>query len=85
MEELRQAIEKHKVVIRGKDRPKESKRGKKERGKKNVGRKVSVSISIGVAERRNGLRTPDDVIKAADRALYKAKRMGRNRTVLSKT
>lgn len=85
LEELRQSIEKHKVIIRGKDRPKESKRGKKERGKKNVGRKVSVSISIGVAERCNGLRTSDDVIKAADRALYKAKKMGRNRTVLSKT
>ncbi len=85
LEELRQTIEKHKIVIRGKDRPKESKTGKKERGKKNVGRKVSVSISIGVAERRNGLRAPDDVIKAADRALYKAKKMGRNRTVLSRT
>jgi diguanylate cyclase (GGDEF)-like protein len=85
LEELRQAIEKYKVIIRGKDRPKESKRGKKERGKKNVGRKVSVSISIGIAERCNGLRTPDDVIKAADRALYKAKRMGRNRTALNKT
>jgi diguanylate cyclase (GGDEF)-like protein len=85
LEELRQAIEKHKIVIRGKDRPKDSTRGKRERGKKNVGRKVSVSISIGLAERHNGLRTPDDVIKAADKALYKAKRMGRNRTVLSKT
>ena len=85
LEELRQAIGKHKIVIRGKDRPKESKRGKKERGKRNIGRKVSVSISIGVAERCNGLRTPEDVIKAADRALYKAKRTGRNKTVLGKT
>jgi diguanylate cyclase (GGDEF)-like protein len=85
LEELRQAIGKHKIVIRGKDRPKDSKRGKKERGKRNVGRKVSVSISIGVAERCNGLKTPDDVIKAADRALYKAKRTGRNKTVLGKT
>lgn len=84
LEELRQAIEKHKVIVRGKDRPKERKQGKKERGKKNVSKKVSVSISIGVAERCNGLKTPDDVIKAADRALYKAKKMGRNKTVLSK-
>ena len=68
MDELRQAIKKHKFVIRGKGRPKKSKWGKKERGKKIVGRNVSVSISIGVAERCNGLRTADDVIKAADKA-----------------
>ena len=68
LEELRQAIEKHKFTIRGKGRPKKSKQGKKERGKRNVGRIVSISISIGVAERCNGLRTPDDVIKAADRS-----------------
>ncbi|MHC4269947.1 MAG: GGDEF domain-containing protein [Planctomycetota bacterium] len=85
LEELRQSIEKHKFIIRGKGRPKKSKRGKKERGKQNVGRKVSVSISIGVAERCNGQRTPDDVIRAADKALYKAKKMGRNKIVLSKT
>ena len=85
LDELRQTIKKHKFIIRGKGRPKKSKRGKKERGKKSVGRKVSVSISIGVAERCNGLRTADDVIKAADKALYKAKKMGRNRTVLNKT
>jgi diguanylate cyclase (GGDEF)-like protein len=85
LDELRQAIKKHKFVIRGKGRPKKSKWGKKERGKKIVGRNVSVSISIGVAERCNGLRTADDVIKAADKALYKAKKMGRNRTVLNKT
>jgi diguanylate cyclase (GGDEF)-like protein len=84
LEELRQAIEKHKFTIRGKGRPTKSKRGKKERGKRKVGRKVSVSISIGVAERCSGLRTPDDVIKAADKSLYKAKRMGRNKTVLNK-
>jgi GGDEF domain-containing protein len=85
LEELRQTIERHKFTIRGKGRPKKSKRGKKERGKRNVGRKVSISISIGAAERCNGLRTPDDVIKAADSSLYKAKRTGRNKTVLSKT
>jgi PleD family two-component response regulator len=33
---------------------------------------------IGVAQRCDKLATPDDVIKAADRALYRAKRGGRN-------
>ncbi len=41
-------------------------------------RKVGVTISIGVAEREPGER-PEDVLKAADEALYRAKKGGRNR------
>jgi diguanylate cyclase (GGDEF)-like protein len=40
---------------------------------------VSVTISIGVAERNERLLTPEEVIQAADKALYRAKRAGRNR------
>jgi diguanylate cyclase (GGDEF)-like protein len=39
---------------------------------------VSVTISIGVAERDERFNQPQDVIKAADAALYKAKKKGRN-------
>jgi diguanylate cyclase (GGDEF)-like protein len=42
-------------------------------------KKVKVTISIGVAQRNEKYRTPDDVIVAADKALYEAKRKGRNR------
>ena len=38
---------------------------------------VSVTISIGVAERQGDQRSPEEVIKAADQALYGAK-AGRN-------
>ncbi|AMV71356.1 diguanylate cyclase [Desulfuromonas sp. DDH964] len=40
--------------------------------------RLSVTASIGVAERQPG-QHPEQVIKAADQALYKAKQTGRNR------
>lgn len=43
-------------------------------------KRVSVTVSIGLAQRSSRHATPDAVIKAADRALYKAKKNGRNRT-----
>ena len=43
------------------------------------GKKLSVTISIGVAERNDKLATPAAVLTAADKALYRAKRAGRNR------
>ena len=37
-----------------------------------------MTVSIGVAERNDRYGTPGDVLKAADKALYRAKRKGRN-------
>ncbi len=43
-------------------------------------RRVTVTISIGIAQHEDGDTTdPEQVIKAADAALYRAKRDGRNR------
>ncbi|MBU0939168.1 MAG: diguanylate cyclase, partial [Gammaproteobacteria bacterium] len=39
---------------------------------------VSVTVSIGVAERQAEQRTPEEVLKSADQALYNAKGAGRN-------
>lgn len=44
---------------------------------------VSVTISLGVADLGSGRKTPGDLIKAADKALYAAKRAGRNRVELA--
>lgn len=44
--------------------------------------KTKVTVSFGVAERGDALKKPDEVLKAADEALYQAKEAGRNRVVL---
>jgi diguanylate cyclase (GGDEF)-like protein len=44
------------------------------------GHDLAVTVSIGVAS-SNGRRTTDEIIAAADTALLKAKRTGRNRVV----
>jgi diguanylate cyclase (GGDEF)-like protein len=43
---------------------------------------VLVTVSIGVAGREENRRKPDEVVKAADQALYRAKDAGRNRVVM---
>lgn len=40
---------------------------------------IGVTISAGVARQGENIQTPDDLLKAADEALYQAKRTGRNR------
>ena len=79
LEALRRDIEGYRLALRGSDRPKKAKGSKRERGGWRGKNAVSVTISIGVAERNDRLVTPQVVIEAADRALYRAKEKGRNR------
>ena len=44
---------------------------------------LSVTVSIGVAEPSTRNRQPEQVIQAADQALYRAKNKGRNRVELA--
>ena len=43
------------------------------------GRTTPVTVSIGAAERTDGMTTPDDLIRRADVQVYAAKENGRNR------
>ena len=46
------------------------------------GVEVHITISIGVADvQQSGVETPDELVEAADQALYRAKNDGRNRVV----
>ncbi len=40
---------------------------------------IAVTVSIGVADREPGMNDPDDMVRHADQALYRAKRGGRDR------
>lgn len=78
LEAVRQAVEAYVMQLRDKaSRPASAQQGKRGRGSRSSGQ-VSVTISIGVAERLPTQRHPDEVIKAADQALYSAKSAGRN-------
>lgn len=70
LDELRQRIATTDFHIRS---------GKRAPKKRNARKgSVNVTISIGVAERTDGSQSPMEVVKQADKALYKAKGAGRN-------
>lgn len=78
LEAVRQAIEHYRMQLRDKhSRPRDDREGKQRRAGKTAG-EVSVTVSMGVAQRQAEQRRPQEVIKAADKALYSAKAAGRN-------
>jgi diguanylate cyclase (GGDEF)-like protein len=79
LERLREEIESYRLAQRGLERPKKAQGNKRQRGSWRDKDSVSVTISIGVAERNDRLVAPQAVLEAADRALYRAKEKGRNR------
>jgi diguanylate cyclase (GGDEF)-like protein len=79
LEAIRGAIERYKMAVRGGDRPRNPDDTSSLRLNKPARKTLSVTVSIGVAEPSDVLRTPGQVLKAADQALYRAKQAGRNR------
>ncbi len=78
MEAVRLAIEQYRMQLRDKqNRPRDDRQGKQHRTGKSAN-EVSVTVSMGAAERQAQQRRPQEVIKEADNALYSAKAAGRN-------
>jgi diguanylate cyclase (GGDEF)-like protein len=74
LDRMRKIIEQSTFTVRGSER----------RGKRRVrtGKKQThVTVSIGVASTNGDLLTPQEVLRNADQALYRAKARGRNCTV----
>jgi GGDEF domain-containing protein len=94
LENLRVAIEASKLRLRGPDRRQET-RGPDRRAQRARSRtrgeairqlsrsasprEISVTASMGVATSRRENPTAEEVLQAADKALYRAKAAGRNR------
>jgi diguanylate cyclase (GGDEF)-like protein len=80
LDTYRKIMESTPFTVRGKERKRSS---AENRGKiTRAGRKgINITVSIGVASPNRRMATPEKVLKAADRILYKAKKAGRNRVL----
>jgi len=76
LEELRETVETSRFTMRRRFRPRNKANAPK--GKKTR-EAIVITVSIGVAEKNHRHSTPDQVVQAADKALYRAKEAGRNR------
>ena len=79
LESLRASVASATFTQRGRDRPTRKPKSPRARGAST--RALAVTVSIGAGQAR-GAALPEEVVKAADRALYRAKEGGRNRVAL---
>lgn len=84
LEAIRALVAAYHMAVRGEDRPKAKEQGEKLRApdpedSQPPEKILSVTVSIGAAAPNEEAITPAQVLKAADEALYRAKRGGRNR------
>jgi len=76
LEELREYIANRGFIKRGKSRP--DKKPAEIVTKRGSYKKLYLTVSIGVAEKSEKHKNADEVVSAADKALYRAKSKGRN-------
>ncbi|MDV6316769.1 GGDEF domain-containing protein [Idiomarina sp. HP20-50] len=81
LESVRSEVANYPLKLREPSRPASQSKGKEKRGKKDEGKAVKVTISLGATLKAFD-DTADSILKRADENLYAAKKAGRNRLVL---
>jgi diguanylate cyclase (GGDEF)-like protein len=76
LEELRESITGRDFIIQDKDRPRKRPQSPSRRSAREG---IRITVSIGFACSGDKVLEPTDVFKAADKALYRAMKAGRNR------
>jgi GGDEF domain-containing protein len=83
LESMRGEIAGYRMAVRSVGRPKDPEAGSKRRAAGTSGpqpdKVLSVTVSIGAAQRTGDLTTPSMVLHESDQALYRAKQTGRNK------
>jgi two-component system, cell cycle response regulator len=80
VEAVRDDVANARFALRNLPRPPQ-KRGQNNRGYREPGTQLQVTISVGVASDTDGNEAPETLLRAADEAMYRAKSAGRNRVM----
>lgn len=80
LDRLRRLIEQSRFVVRGPDRRRANRNRKSHFGKTET----NVTVSVGIAASNGNGVTVDQVLRSADKALYRAKARGRNCTIIAR-
>ncbi|MDA1087841.1 MAG: GGDEF domain-containing protein [Verrucomicrobia bacterium] len=79
LEQVRALVEESNFTVRSAHRPRRNPTDDSKEKSERRTKRVPLTVSIGAAQSSSDRPNPEEVIATADRALYRAKKTGRNR------